>query len=393
MCTTARLLTRMMAALVVLGTALVLPAAPAHAHGEETQQAFVRSSTVLLYDVAFTRTELDVGDELTISGTVRIMDAWPDHTVAEPHTGFLSVIAPGPVVSVQSRTLNGVPTPQSVRIERGQTYDFEIVLRGREEGVWHVHPSFAVEGVGTLVGRGEWLDIGPGDYVQTAETAGGDELDLTSVGLDRVVTWHLAGAAVGVGWLVYWLRRPVLARLTAVDAGRGRGLTSRSDVVAGVLFAAAALGLLGVGNAVTAATLPDDLVPLQVSRSTVPPAPEPQRLVSSTVTRADLDRAADELRFSVDVRNQTSRPVRLDRMQVAELDLAGAMTVGPTSTVPAGARHSLTVTVDAGWLADHELLPLDEPQVRLTGLVFFTDGRGHQQVSEVDEVTAPVLPS
>ena len=185
----------------------------------------------------------------------------------------------------------------------------------------------------------------------------------------------------------------MLARIAAVDAGCGRGLTSRRDVVVGVTFAVVSLALLGVGNVVTAATLPDDLVPLQVSRVTVPQRPEPPRLVSSTVTGAAYDRGDDEVRFSVDVHNRSPQPVRLDRMQVAELDLAGAMTVRPASPVPAGAVRALTVTVDAGWLADHNLLPLDEPQVRLTGLVFFTDGRGHEQVNEVDEVTAPVLPS
>ena len=44
-------------------------------------------------------------------------------------------------------------------------------------------------------------------------------------------------------------------------------------------------------------------------------------------------------------------------------------------------------------LAEHNLLPLDEPQTRLTGLPFFSSAGGAEQVSEVDEVTAPVLPS
>ncbi len=113
----------------------------------------MRSSTAVLYDVTFSDTEVAVGERFTVSGTVRIMRSWPQHTVGPPETGFLSVIAPGPVVAVERREMNGVVTPQAVYIEKGATYDFRLDLVARRAGSWHVHPSFAVEGVGTLVGR------------------------------------------------------------------------------------------------------------------------------------------------------------------------------------------------------------------------------------------------
>ncbi|MBA3720738.1 MAG: monooxygenase, partial [Nocardioidaceae bacterium] len=176
----------------------------------------MRSSTAVLYDVTFSDTEVAVGERFTVSGTVRIMRSWPEHTVGPPETGFLSVIAPGPVVAVERREMNGVVTPQAVYIEKGATYDFRLDLVARRAGSWHVHPSFAVEGVGTLVGRGEWVAIADGEYTPTATALDGGTIDLSTVGLGRVVTWHLLGAALAVGWLAYWLRRPLLARLGAV---------------------------------------------------------------------------------------------------------------------------------------------------------------------------------
>ena len=140
------------------------------------------------------------------------MRSWPDHTVGPPETGFLSVIAPGLVVAVERREMNGVVTPQAVYIEKGATYDFRLDLVARRAGSWHVHPSFAVEGVGTLVGRGEWVAIADGEYTPTATALDGGTIDLSTVGLGRVVTWHLLGAALAVGWLAYWAAPPAAGR-------------------------------------------------------------------------------------------------------------------------------------------------------------------------------------
>jgi hypothetical protein len=75
-------------------------------------------------------------------------------------------------------------------------------------------------------------------------------------------------------------------------------------------------------------------------------------------------------------------------MQVAELTLRD-LGLAP---VAAGSTSSMTVRVPGPVLREHNLLPLKEPQVRLTALLFFTDDAGGRQLTEIDELTSPVLP-
>ncbi|MPZ62410.1 MAG: monooxygenase [Propionibacteriales bacterium] len=379
-------------AAAILG-GLALAPTPAYAHGEETQQAFVRTSTVILYDVEFSTTSMNVGDPLVIRGKLRVMNSWPDHTVAQPETGFLSIVAPGPKFLVKKRRLNGVSTPQSVRIEKGATYDFMIRAVAKDEGRWHVHPSFSVHDVGTLVGVGRWIDVGPGEVTNPATLARSDErVDLLTFGLDRVVTWHLLGAGLVLAYMLYWLRRSVIARNALVEDGRGQSLIKRRDLVTGGVFAVLAIALLAGGYLVTRATLPEQLLPLQVARLAPPASEAPPALVESEIDRAVWDDAADELRFTVTTENETGSAVHLATMQVGEIEFGRAMRVRGDSVARPVEQTTFTVAVAGRFLREHNLLPLAEPQVRITGLLFFEDRQGREQVTEVDEVTSPVLP-
>ncbi|MGH3713859.1 MAG: methane monooxygenase/ammonia monooxygenase subunit B [Micromonosporaceae bacterium] len=386
----------------VVGLVAILAGpAPAYAHGEQTQEAFLRCSTVLLYDVAFSDTDVNVGDEVTITGKVRVMNAWPDHTIPAPEIGFLSIIAPGPVFAVRDRQLSGAFTPQSVKIHKGQTFPFTVTVVAREEGHWHVHPSFAVEGTGTLVGRGEWIDVGPGEFDNTAVLPGGDEIDLTTYGTGRVVGWHVIALVIGIAWLVFWLRRPVLARLGVVSAGGGGTLTEGRDVKVGLGFVALIAVVLAGGYVYSVSTAASDPMPLQVARVAPESEPAAEPLVESEVTRAEYVAEAKTLTLTVRVHNTSGAPVTLSSLQVAEEYLIpeGTKAAGgvpalriDAGTVAAGEEKQVTVVVDAERLIERNLLPLQEPQVRITGLLFFTDSAGHRQVSEVDEVTSPILP-
>ncbi|MGH3646849.1 MAG: methane monooxygenase/ammonia monooxygenase subunit B [Micromonosporaceae bacterium] len=398
-----RVVARVVAAGFVLGLVAILagPAPVAHAHGEQTQEAFLRSSTVLLYDVKYSATDVNVGDELTITGKLRVMNAWPDHTIPEPEIGFLSVIAPGPVFAVKDRRLSDMFTPQSVRIHKGQTFPFSVTLVAREEGHWHVHPSFAVEGTGTLVGRGAWIDVGPGEFHNTAALPGGEEIDLTTYGTGTVVVWHVIAFVIGVGWLVFWLRRPVLVRLGVVSAGGAGTLTDGRDVKVGLGFVALIAAVLAGGYVYSVSTAPTDPIPLQVARVAPEAEPEPERLVSSEVIRAQYRQAAETLTLTVRVDNTSGAPVTLSSLQIAEETLIreGTQAGGAhpalridDATLAAGEERELTVVIDAKPLVRANLLPLQEPQVRITGLLFFTDPAGNRQISEVDEVTSPILP-
>ena len=64
--------------------ATTLPAAtPASAHGERSQQAFLRMRTLNWYDVKWSKTELNVNEEMELTGKVHVFSGWPQ-AVAKP---------------------------------------------------------------------------------------------------------------------------------------------------------------------------------------------------------------------------------------------------------------------------------------------------------------------
>ncbi|CAM3814883.1 methane monooxygenase/ammonia monooxygenase subunit B [Smaragdicoccus niigatensis] len=391
---------RVLMVLVVALLAGLVSSPVASAHGEQTQEAFLRASTVLIYDVKFDKTKVKVGEDLTITGVVRIMDSWPDHTIKEPKTGYLSIVAPGPKFLVRERWLNGQFTPQSVNIHKGETFPFKLVVTARTEGHWHVHPSFAIEGTGTLVGRGEWIDVEPGTLNNDVKLAGGEVVNASTYGLARVATWHLIGIGLAVFWLIFWLRRPIIARLARVESGDTKLITSLDRKVAGGLIIAVLVALVA-GNIYANETGNLDPMPLQIDRITPVPAAESAPLVESKITKAEYNKSTDTLDFTLHVKNTTSSPVKLSQLQIAEVTFVPVgkpengsvegLTITGNEVAP-GQEVDLKVSIDGAKMREHNLLPLKEPQVRLTGLMFFTDAAGHRQVSEIDEVTSPIFP-
>jgi len=68
--------------LVAIGAAAAVAAtlgaiAPASAHGEKSQQAFLRMRTLNWYDVAWSKTTVNVNEEMILSGKVHVFSAWP----------------------------------------------------------------------------------------------------------------------------------------------------------------------------------------------------------------------------------------------------------------------------------------------------------------------------
>ncbi len=148
---------------VVLGLLVVWVPRTA-AHGEAAQDAFIRTRTVAFYDVQFSGTEIQRGEAVVITGKFFMLKDWPTG-VDKPGLAFLTAAMPGPVMLVQERWINGVFTPGSVTLRQGEEYDFKLILQGRREGRYHVHPMVAVQGVGPLLGPGVWITIAGGGAV------------------------------------------------------------------------------------------------------------------------------------------------------------------------------------------------------------------------------------
>src|SRR5258708_16814493 len=115
----------------VLGTAMV-----ASAHGENAQEGFLRMETVGLSNVAFTKDTIKQGEDVTITGKATLLDTWPK-TLGEPSTGFVNITAPGPVLLMKNRLVNGMAAPDAIFVKKGNAYDFNLTFTGREPGRLH----------------------------------------------------------------------------------------------------------------------------------------------------------------------------------------------------------------------------------------------------------------
>src|SRR5262249_54945540 len=71
----------MLALLVALGTAGV-----AFAHGERAQEGFLRMKTVAWEDVKFSSESVKQGEQLIITGKVKVLESWPA-TLEKPQEG------------------------------------------------------------------------------------------------------------------------------------------------------------------------------------------------------------------------------------------------------------------------------------------------------------------
>ena len=132
-----------------------------------------------------------------------MLDTWPK-TLGEPN-GFVNVDAPGPVMLMQDRQVNGMAAPDAIFVKKGNSYDFKLTLVGREPGRWHVHPTFAVEGAGTLIGPGQWITVqDTGGFTNNLTLLNGQSVNLETYGLAQLSIFQWLGFAVGLGWMLYW---------------------------------------------------------------------------------------------------------------------------------------------------------------------------------------------
>ena len=102
--------------------------APASAHGEKSQQAFLRMRTLNWYDVAWSKTTVNVNEEMILSGKVHVFSAWPQ-AVANPRVSFLNAGEPGPVLVRTAQFIGEQFAPRSVSLEIGKDYAFSEPTR------------------------------------------------------------------------------------------------------------------------------------------------------------------------------------------------------------------------------------------------------------------------
>ena len=404
--------TLLIALLVGLGAALG-SAAIASAHGENAQEGFLRMETVAFSDVAFSTDTLKQGDPLTITGKATLLDTWPK-TLGEPDTGFINVTAPGPVLLMQDRQINGMEAPDAIFVKKGSTYEFKLTLVGRQPGRWHVHPTFAVEGAGTLIGPGQWITVqDTGGFADNIQLLNGQTVNLETYGLGQLTIFHWLGFALGMVWMLYWTvpkigganhrtvsKLPVTLRVPLNTDGADIGLITKQDHRVSNWLLVATIGLLAVGWIYQSVSFPVK-IPQQVFRFTPPELAQPPQVTQVVTKTASFDPQTSTLTMDVDVTNTGSSPVTLKGFTTSSLtfvDQASAgtgaehvMSISPQPTIAPGETRTLNLTLrDPVW-RDTRMIEVNRPRIEVAGQLLFQDASGSPSRATIASSVNPKL--
>lgn len=383
----------------------------ASAHGEKSQAAFMRMRTIHWYDLNWSKEKLKVNDTVEITGKFHVFEGWPE-TVAEPDTAFLNVGIPGPVFIRKESYIGGQLVPRSVRLEIGKTYEFKVVLKARRPGDWHVHAMMNVEGGGPIIGPGKWITIegSMSEFKNPVTTLTGQTVDLETYNEGNTYFWHFFWYAIGVAWIVYWVRRPTfLPRYLMVEAGRADELVSAGDKKVAMGFAAATI-LIVIFAMSSANSKYPITIPLQAGTMRgIQPIEMPKSTISVKVADATYRVPGRAMRMKLTVTNNGNKPVRLGEFYTASVrfldsdvyrDTTGypedlladdGLEVSDNSPLQPGETRTIDVTAsDAAWEVYRLSDIIYDPDSRFAGLLFFFDDAGGRQIVQID---APLIPS
>jgi len=394
------------AALLVasIAIAFVAPVAPAGAHGETAQEAFLRMGTVAFWDVKYSTSQVKQEEQLKITGTAKILETWPEQ-LAEPKLGFIGVIAPGPVVVVKERLINGQPAPMAIEVEKGGVYHFEITLAGRRPGEWHIHPIFGVHGAGSLLGPGQYIDVTEkaGGFTNDITLVSGKTKDLENLGVKSLAFWNILWFAVGFIWLLYWVipkptvtRLPVTSQIPLNTDGEAYGLITKKDHRAMNAVMGLTLALV-VGGMVWQAQAYPVKMPQQVLRFAPQAAEMDANFVDTEAVDAVFQVDSDTVVITVNATNLGKTPASVSQFTTSTLTFPVAakagedrsLQVSPSTEIAPGETATLKLTMtDAVW-AKERLMPVGESRMQVTGVLRFTDADGNENFKTVQSFVKP----
>ncbi len=393
----------------VAATSFYAPAASAH--GEKSQAAFMRMRTIHWYDLKWSKEKVNINESVEITGKFHVFEGWPE-TVDAPESAFLNIGIPGPVFIRKESYIGGQLVPRSVRLEIGKTYDFKVVLKARRPGDWHVHTMMNVEGGGPIIGPGKWITIegSMSEFKNPLTTLTGQTIDLENYNLENTYFWHAVWYAIGLAWMLYWVRRPVfLPRFLLVNAGRADELVSGTDKKIGMAFAAGTLVLVIFAMSSANSKYPIT-IPLQAGTMRgIKALPDEKSVVAVKVEDATYRVPGRAMRMKLTITNNGDKAVRLGEFYTASVrfldsdvykDTTGypedllaedGLEVSDNSPIAPGETRTVEVqAADAAWEVYRLADIIYDPDSRFAGLLFFFDGDGNRTITQVD---APLIPS
>ncbi|ATQ70154.1 methane monooxygenase/ammonia monooxygenase subunit B [Methylosinus trichosporium OB3b] len=389
--------------------------APAEAHGEKSQQAFLRMRTLNWYDVKWSKTSLNVNESMVLSGKVHVFSAWPQ-AVANPKSSFLNAGEPGPVLVRTAQFIGEQFAPRSVSLEVGKDYAFSIDLKARRAGRWHVHAQINVEGGGPIIGPGQWIEIkgDMADFKDPVTLLDGTTVDLETYGIDRIYAWHFPWMIAAAAWILYWFfKKGIIASYLRISEGKDEEQIGDDDRRVGAIVLAVTILATIIGYAVTNSTFPRT-IPLQagLQKPLTPIIEEGTAGVGPHVVTAELKGGVykvpgRELTIQVKVTNKTDEPLKLGEYTAAGLRFLNpdvfttkpefpdylladrGLSTDPTPLAP-GETKTIEVKVqDARWDIERLSDLAYDTDSQIGGLLMFFSPSGKRYATEIG---GPVIP-
>ncbi|CAJ0883202.1 methane/ammonia monooxygenase subunit B [freshwater sediment metagenome] len=381
------------------------------AHGEKALEPFIRMRTIQWYDVAWSKSKLNVNEEVAITGKFHVSEDWP-RGVAKPDATYLNVSAPGPVLIRTERYLNGQSTVSSAALRPGGDYDFKIVMKARMPGRFHLHPFFNLHDAGAVVGPGQWLEV-DGDaaaFTNQVKTLDGSVIDMETYGLVNGVGWHAFWIALGSAWLLWWVRRPLfIPRYKMLHSGQEASLISPLDRKVGAAI------IIGVPLIVLAASIMTDrqypnAIPLQAAMDQIDPLPSmiDTGIVQVKVQRADYNVPARAMIMTTRIHNASDHPVQVGEFAVANvrflnpavvkpprgegaaLTASEGLTLDSVEPIAPGETRTLHITAsDSLWQRERLDGLIRDADTRMGGLLFLYGDAGNRYVSSISTAVIP----
>ena len=403
---------RILTILMAVALAAIASVPKVFAHGEAGDEPFLKNMTTAFYDVSVSPTEVEVGGEVTVTGTVKVLETWP-HTLADPELAAIVPVVPGPVFAMKDRTINDQAAIGSFFAQKGGIYQFKMTLLGKEPGKWHVHPGIAVSGTGTLVGPGEWVTVKPGakPFEFPVTLLDGKTIELNTYQGPFVWWWSFAGFLLGMAWMVYWTftkrtvtNLAVTMQLPVNDDAPDIGLITPRDHMWMNVIAGLTVLLLVVGWTYSATQYPvrwpqqtDWITPRFISSG--------DPMAEARTGGATYDEGTDTLVMKVQVKNTADSAITLNRVVIGMAtfvpggeteqakagprDFVGPLKVEPQAPIAPGETKDLTVTIASSIFSTARLIPLNDPQQFVAALLRFENAQGGQQLVTVRSGVVP----
>ena len=381
------------------------------AHGEAGDQPFLKNMTTAFYDVSISPAEVEIGQPVTVTGKVKVLETWPQ-TLEAPDLAAVVPVVPGPVFAMKDRTINGQPAVGSFFAEKGGIYEFKMTLLGKEPGKWHVHPGIAISGTGTLVGPGDLVTVkNVGKFEFPVTLLNGQTVELGTYGGQFVWWWSFVGFLLGMAWMVYWTftkrtvtNLAVTMQLPVNDDAPDIGLITPRDHMWMNIIAGLTVLLLIIGWTYAATSYPvrwpqqtDWIRPAHISSGPM--------MAEVSTKGATYDDATDTLVMKVQVKNVADSAISVNRMIVGPAtfvkggeqeqakagprEFVGALQVQPSESIAPGDTKELTLTVESKIFSTVRLIPIRDPQQFAAAVIQFQNAQGGQQLVTVRSNVVP----